>query len=226
MDDEESTDLTDSSSDELDDDGDHQVLLSRRRDTTRDDYVHERSSSFSQYDNLLLLNRRSSPSRHHLRQDSLDMDDENQEGRMSLFRIYYHFKEKLIGRIFYRHGLLCASHPWIVMFMSLVLFAIACYPILGVHLIHPSSSQTFITELNEVSFDGKQFHFKNLVSSTPPVRGEGSVIAQSTLAPLWVSFTSNCHRGILNFFSCFCQHEVCHIRHIVSCLASNLTNNF
>lgn len=179
--DEDSSEL---SSDSSSDDNDSLVVTSR-----------ERTSGMGFDDNRLLF-RRSSPPRHQFQQGLYSSQDRSEEAlpEMSpykIYQMYYQFKEKLIGRIFYRHGLFCASHPWMVMFISLVVFAFSCYPILGVHLIHPSSSQTFVTGVDDVSFDGKQFHLKqpknpvlnSVPSSSSP--GDGNFV-QTSLTPPWV----------------------------------------
>ena len=50
--------------------------------------------------------------------------------------------------LYYRLGLLCSSHPWIILIFSLLIFAVAAYPLLHVHFIHSSSSQQYVTKLD------------------------------------------------------------------------------
>lgn len=101
--------------------------------------------------------------------DFSELEDSSRQGTsgssQDTFRFYPRVKER-IEKIFYRHGLLCASRPWVVMLLSLAVFMVSCYPLLGIHLIHPSSFQSFITNQNDVVFNGRLFVSKAAVTST------------------------------------------------------------
>ncbi|GIX77994.1 hypothetical protein CEXT_302741 [Caerostris extrusa] len=49
-----------------------------------------------------------------------------------------------IARVYYSHGLFCSSHPYSVIFVTLCIFMLCCYPLLYLPLLG-SSSQEFIT---------------------------------------------------------------------------------
>ena len=137
-----------------------------------------RCNSFSSSDVLLL--RRRHPS-------SNSQQQEGSEQSISSYRLYSRFKDK-ISQVFYKHGLLCASHPWRVMVMSILLFLVACYPILGTHLMHPSSSQSFFTPTNQVAFKDGRFVFESFKSHVPSSSSESTFVhPSSSFTPPWVS---------------------------------------
>ena len=53
-----------------------------------------------------------------------------------------------IAYVYYKHGLICSRHPWVVMLVVLTIVAITCYPILGLNyfLGNSSAQQSFTTD--------------------------------------------------------------------------------
>ena len=75
----------------------------------------------------------------------------NTSGGSGRYSYFYNnllrIKDK-ICQLYYKHGLLCSSNPWIVICCSLLIFLFACYPILGNHLSHHSYSHRHVTDVH------------------------------------------------------------------------------
>lgn len=62
--------------------------------------------------------------------------------------------QEKIGHLYYRHGLLCSSHPWLIIIFTLIIAGISIYPLLGVHFLLPgfSSTQQHLSTLSEFQY--------------------------------------------------------------------------
>lgn len=103
-------------------------------------------------------------------------------------------KEK-VNQVYYKYGLLCSSHPWIVITITLSVFFVLCYPILGTHLFHNSCSQKYITFID----DSKKINDSSNQSDLNQLNSKET--------PKWVRFIcffcSNEKVKIVNFFFTF-----------------------
>lgn len=84
-----------------------------------------------------------------------------------------------VAHLYYRHGLICSRHPWIIIFITVFIICFCCHPIIGIHYLIRSPSQPFTTTLNEYN----RF-VKNGNKFTSNFGGEGE---QTQKAPFWVS---------------------------------------
>lgn len=104
------------------------------------------------------------------------------------FKIFSKFKEK-ISQIVYRYGLFCSSYPWLAMIISIIVFTIACYPLIKMQLASPSSHQKFVTNSNDVFFDDIKFVLKNVTDSTRMYKQSTQSQLDSMEIPRWVTKT-------------------------------------
>ena len=56
--------------------------------------------------------------------------------------------EQNVSNVYYRYGLMCSRHPILVILLTLIIVSICCYPITGLRYLLGSSSQKFVTTLD------------------------------------------------------------------------------
>ncbi|RWS31217.1 hypothetical protein B4U80_00513 [Leptotrombidium deliense] len=76
------------------------------------------------------------------------------------------FREK-VSQIYYKHGLLCSTHPFLVLLCSLLVVSVCCYPILGLHILHNNHHQQYVTSLRDLSAGNR-----NLYTSSSTVNSD------------------------------------------------------
>lgn len=89
-----------------------------------------------------------------------------------------------VGHIYYKHGLLCSKHPYILVFLTLLVTGFSCYPIIGIHYLIGSSSQPFVTTLDDLN--NFAHHGKGFTASDEQMPLPSSLDPQKV--PRWVSF--------------------------------------
>ncbi|RWS16320.1 Sterol regulatory element-binding protein cleavage-activating protein-like protein [Dinothrombium tinctorium] len=55
-----------------------------------------------------------------------------------------------VSQVYYKHGLICSRHPWILIFSTLVIVSFCSYPILGIHFLHNNHHQQYVTNLKDL----------------------------------------------------------------------------
>ncbi|GIY33272.1 sterol regulatory element-binding protein cleavage-activating protein [Caerostris darwini] len=97
-----------------------------------------------------------------------------------------------IARVYYSHGLFCSSHPYSVIFVTLCIFMLCCYPLLYLPLLG-SSSQEFITPVQgfvppDIVLDGVEGYKFNGPRwfQGPPVSYIQQIVVKSAVSP-WKS---------------------------------------
>src|SRR2546426_8159833 len=55
-----------------------------------------------------------------------------------------------VAKLYYKHGLICSSHPWIVILIALIITSFCAYPILGIHYLLGNSWQSHVTSVNDL----------------------------------------------------------------------------
>ncbi len=50
-----------------------------------------------------------------------------------------------VGLIYYKHGLICSRHPYLVIIITLIIVSLSCYPITGIKNLLGNSSQKYVT---------------------------------------------------------------------------------
>ncbi|XP_042909704.1 sterol regulatory element-binding protein cleavage-activating protein [Parasteatoda tepidariorum] len=94
-----------------------------------------------------------------------------------------------IARAYYSHGLFCSSHPYLVIFVTLIIFLICCYPLIYLPLLG-SSSQHFFTpiqgfvppDINLGNSENYKFNGPRWFQG-PPVSYIQQIVVKSALSP-------------------------------------------
>lgn len=55
--------------------------------------------------------------------------------------------EEKVGHIYYKHGLICSRHPYLVIIITLLIVSVCCYPITGIRYLLGNSSQKYMTTI-------------------------------------------------------------------------------
>lgn len=104
-----------------------------------------------------------------------------------LWPSFVHKITERFAQLYYRHGLMCSRHPFLVIWYSLMVFAVCCLPLLRVHLISGNSSQQFVTNLDD-NFIRKSFQRPG---SRPPQQNTAYDQQEDSFdkgTPRWVCF--------------------------------------
>ncbi|KAG8189219.1 hypothetical protein JTE90_013751 [Oedothorax gibbosus] len=97
-----------------------------------------------------------------------------------------------VARIYYSHGLFCASHPYSVIFVTLAVFILCCYPLLFLPLLG-SSLQQFTTPVKDFLPPGVNLENEDNYKFSgprwfegPPVGYIQQIVVKSAVSP-WTS---------------------------------------
>lgn len=107
--------------------------------------------------------------------NSLSKESHSSDSRQSsqlLSRI-----QSKVGNIYYKHGLICSRHPYLVIIITLLTVSVCCYPITGIRYLLGNSSQEYMTSVAD--------QFKSNVNQNSQSDGENSSENKNHI-PRWV----------------------------------------